>query len=64
MFSVISLQQNNDESVAANETVVTDAESKEKGGADEKSDQFVVTQEYIQDSMCPIYDHMESEKQF
>ncbi|KAL7039025.1 hypothetical protein ACKWTF_009771 [Chironomus riparius] len=40
--------QNNDESVAANETVGADAE---KGDADEKSDQFIVTQEYIQDTI-------------
>lgn len=49
LFSVISLQQNNDESVAANETVGANAD---KGDADEKSDQFIVTQEYIQDSTC------------
>jgi hypothetical protein len=54
LFSVISLQQNNDESVAANETVGADAE-KGDGGADEKSDQFIVTQEYIQDSTCPQF---------
>ena len=61
MFSVISLQQNNDESsVAANETVGADAEKGD--GADEKSDQFIVTQEYIQDSTCSII--VESEKQF
>lgn len=47
------LQQNNDESVAANETVVTEAvDTKEKGDAD--SEHFVVTQEYIQDSMKKI----------
>lgn len=46
---MISLQQNNDESVAA-ETVVPAAVGS-KGDGGEKSEQFVVTQEYIQDSM-------------
>jgi hypothetical protein len=47
-----------DESVAANEIIdgIPDADVNEKrdteGNVQEKSDQFVVTQEYIQDSMC------------
>jgi hypothetical protein len=62
-FSVFRnfLQQNNDESVAANETVVRPeaVDTKESRDSDEKvdekSDQFVVTQEYIQDSMQKLF---------
>lgn len=53
-FRDLLQQQNNDESVAAKETNVPEAVSNEKGNQDEKSDQFVVTQEYIQDSMSFI----------
>jgi hypothetical protein len=42
----VFLIQQNDESVAANAQ-----EDPKDEGADSKSDQFVVTQEYIQDSM-------------
>lgn len=63
LYELMSLQQN--ESVAA-ETVVVPEAVDSKGDAGEKSEQFVVTQEYIQDSMQKNFltFFLESEKQF